>query len=200
MRRLRSQRGFSLLEIVIVLGVATLLVTGIWMIAATAMNNHKKSVLIRDVAMIIQDTRALFSAQPIDVGTFTQTDAINARLFPASWLRSSAGGGQLLVQPFARNFNVHSASMRNSANNIYLWIGDPAPGAGLPQDACVALATGLGTTANFERMGFLMILVFRGAGLDTRFYKADMPITVPEASQACASATDNTVQVIFDPT
>ncbi|HCM83391.1 MAG TPA: prepilin-type N-terminal cleavage/methylation domain-containing protein [Alphaproteobacteria bacterium] len=191
----RCNRGFSLLEIAIVMTIAGLLIAGIWLVAVEAENSSRKSSLNRDVLQIIQNTGAVFANQAAAVGSFTSADAINAGIFPGNWVY-----GSVLHHPFARDRSAAaSAAMVNQGNNILFSVGNATINGGLPGDACTDLAVKLGTAANFQNLGFVQINV--ATPLGTRiFRRGDAPIRPTDAATICSPQGRNRVEVLFDPT
>lgn len=94
LRVMQSQRGVSLLELAIVLGVAGLLIGGIWAAASSANEAHRVNQTIEQIRQIVENIRTRYAtAAQIpqqDFTTMTQTVA-TADVFPAE-TRLNPGG------------------------------------------------------------------------------------------------------------
>lgn len=81
-----SRRGFSLLEMAIVLGIAGLIAGGIWVAASTAYFNYRVGKTMEQVQQIVDNIRDHYSAASVlpsmNYNVFTQNEA-RADVFPA---------------------------------------------------------------------------------------------------------------------
>lgn len=153
--QLRNQRGFTLIEIAIVLTIVGLVIGGIWLAASTVLNNNKKSEMARQVIQIVQNTKNLFANQTgANPATgFTQANARTAGIFPAGMVV-----GNFVRHPFATSTTADSVTVNGTGGNqITLIIGTGAGAVALPQDACIELVTRVATQENFSRYGIASV-------------------------------------------
>ncbi|HRJ12442.1 MAG TPA: type II secretion system protein [Alphaproteobacteria bacterium] len=182
--QLRNQKGFTLIEIAIVLTIVGLVIGGIWLAASTVLNNNKKSELSRQVVQIVQNTKNLFANQTgaSPATGFTTDTARNAGVFPAGMVV-----GNFVRHPFATVLTANSVTLNaNAGNQLTLLLGTAANP--LPRDACIELVTRVATQENFSRYG-----IFSVNGLTAG-------ATVQNLSATCnvADPGNNPVTIIFN--
>lgn len=94
----RVERGFSLIEAAIVLGVVGLVIGGIWVAAASVSAQHRASVLAGDISKIVANTRSLIPLQSYPTtNTGIPIAAILSveNIFPTDY----TGSGNLVTSP-----------------------------------------------------------------------------------------------------
>ena len=152
--QLRNQRGFTLIEIAIVLTIVGLVIGGIWLAASTVLNNNKKSEAARQVIQIVQNTKNLFAnqtgASPAD--GFNRATAVSAGVFPAGMV---VGG--IVRHPFATSTTTDSVNIAGATNTVTLTLGASGATTAFPQDACIELVSRVATLENFQRYGITSI-------------------------------------------
>lgn len=153
--QLRNQRGFTLIEIAIVLTIVGLVIGGIWLAASTVLNNNKKTEATRQIIQIVQNTKNLFANQTgANPATgFNQASAIASGIYPAGMVINNAN----VRHPFATTTNADSVTVAGAGNAVTLTYGNAAVGRQFPQDACVETALRVGTQENFQRYGIVSI-------------------------------------------
>lgn len=101
---MRVRTGFSLIEAAIVLGIAGLVIAGIWLAATSVSDNLKTSSLITGLMAITRNTQLTFSrndAQSLGNNVDITSALINASAFPSDWV-----SGNTVKHPFAGGLNV----------------------------------------------------------------------------------------------
>lgn len=161
-RHRRSQAGITLIELALVLGVAGILVGGIWVAASGAYEAHRVNQTVDQIRQLTENIRGRYNVAATipqqDFTTFTQTVAA-ADLFPAEtrlnpgvdpatcsvgtpcyfvhpWSSTGAGstcGGGTYCVGSVGNLLVTMQNNTNSAFVILL--------RNLPQAACIKLAS-----------------------------------------------------------
>ena len=173
----RRQRGVTLIELALVLGVAGLIIGGIWAAASVAHEARKVNETVDQVRQIVENirTRYLTANQipPQDFTNFTQTVAA-ANVFPAeTWLTPGDPAGCSGATPCYFYHPFESDGTGSTCNGGTYCVGSAAALLGnvqgnansgfvlllrsLPQAVCVKLAShfldvwdGIGVTG----MGF----------------------------------------------
>lgn len=184
--QLRNQKGFTLIEIAIVLTIVGLVIGGIWLAASTVLNNNRKSEATRQIIQIVQNVKNLFANQTgtNPAANFDQDVARDAGVFPAGMVV-----GNFVRQPFATNLGANSVTMTNNgANQITLnyGVGAPPANTSLPRDACIEIATRVATPENFGRYGIVSVNGLTAA-----------TATNAAAIAASCTAADTDVNIIF---
>ncbi len=116
-----SQRAITLVEITIVLGIMGIIIGGLWILTAGAMNNRKKQHLAEQVLTITRNTRDYYAHQDrSNIATTiinnAATDPRAARIFPADMLKTGGSilhsyGGAVTVTPGAVGFTLNLLSL-----------------------------------------------------------------------------------------
>jgi len=184
--QLRNQKGFTLIEIAIVLTIVGLVIGGIWLAAATVLNNNKTAELSRQVIQIVQNTKGLFTNQTgaNPTGGFNQAAAISAGVFPGGMVIN----GTNVRHPFATTLTTSSVTLeRQGANAIDLTVGSTTAGLGLPQSACIDLVSRIATAENFSRYGLTKVGNINANSAQT------MTMTKIQAVCPAATATNQVV-------
>lgn len=208
--KLRNNKGFTLIEIAIVLTIVGLIIGGIWLAASTVFTNNKTQLLSKDMLQVIQNTKTLFAGQGANgtaTGT-TQSTLVAAGVFPPDMV-SSAGtaAAPIIIHPFSSNATTNSfgASAVNSQQLLYV-IGAANPN-GIPPQACVSLLTTLGSLNNMQKLGIVALGAGTGAAIAANAAGAaatdlttggTVAVTAAAASNACTGAgNSNKVSVTF---
>jgi prepilin-type N-terminal cleavage/methylation domain-containing protein len=140
----RRQRGFSLIEIAMVLGIAALLIAGVMIFFTTASNAAKTNDTASEVSAINQTTHDLYAGQQnYTVGDFSATLA-KAGTLPAKWV-----SGATLVTPFGGTVTVTGvAAATGVASTFAVYLPT------LPEPVCNSIATkDFGTGVNLVQIG-----------------------------------------------
>lgn len=153
--QLRNQKGFTLIEIAIVLTIVGLVIGGIWLAASTVLNNNKKSAATSQIIQIVQNTKNLFANQTGSnpAQNFDEDVGREAGIFPAGMVVGTA-----IRHPFSTG-TANSVTMNGATNRITLnyGLGAPPTDTALPRDACIEIATRVATTENFGRYGIVSV-------------------------------------------
>ncbi len=202
--QLRNQKGFTLIEIAIVLTIVGLVIGGIWLAASTVINNNKRQTLNANIVQVVQNVKSLFAGQGSGAVTtgFTQANGVNAGIFPPAMLDAN-GNPPGVVTPFdASNPATGKDSVTiaaSGANGIKLVVG---ANAGLiTTDSCTSLLTTLGSQQNISKLGITSLAGTAGTDLSAG---GTAQVTAAAAASACTTAgsgtVGNSVTVIFSAT
>jgi competence protein ComGC len=129
MKKQHPTRGFNLIEIAIVLGIAGLVIGGIWIAANAVQANIRKSDGSKGLVQIVQNTRNLFANQSPAVDTDIVPELISARAIPADYARTTTA-----TNPWGGAVTV-ALSGPGPANMIDVAF------AAMPREVCIELAT-----------------------------------------------------------
>ncbi len=167
----KSQRGFTFVELAIVLGIVGLIIAGIWVAAASVSRKNKETKAAQQLSEIVQNVRSLYSAQ-VDTTGITTESMIFSGAIPAEMKKSDTEA----INPWGGNVMVEVAT----AQRIYISY------FGVPQASCINLL--MTTTVNPTEIG--MVLSSAGA----------VPVDNARATTACPNATalGNNVRWVFN--
>jgi prepilin-type N-terminal cleavage/methylation domain-containing protein len=136
----RAAKGFTLTEMVVVIGIFGLVLGAIWAAVGQVNENNKTQKSVSQVMQIIQGYRSLYAKNGIDAGSdgkIVNTYGINAKYFPSEMIIGGAahhlwGGGIYVIPSQATNMLL-----------ISYGIAGPGGADALPEDACIRLASAL---------------------------------------------------------
>lgn len=125
-----NKRGFNLVEMAIVLGIAGLVIGGIWIAANAVQANIRKSDGSKGLVQIVQNTRNLFANQSPAVNSNIVSALINARSIPADYISGTASasnpwGGSVIV-------GLSGPGPANTIDVAY---------AAMPKEVCIELSS-----------------------------------------------------------
>lgn len=211
----RRQRGVTIIELALVLGVAGLIVGGIWAAASAASEARKVNETVDQMRQIVENTRTRYlTANQIPqqgFTDFTQTVAA-ANAFPAeTWLTPGDPTGCAVATPcyFYHAFESDGTGstcgggtycLGSNGNLLITLQGNANSGfvlllRALPQAACVKIATsflgvwdGIGITG----MGFNN----GDAGLPSTPFPTNPP-TATQVQASCAAGNANSLYIAF---
>jgi prepilin-type N-terminal cleavage/methylation domain-containing protein len=142
--QLTNQKGFTLIEVAIVLVIVGIVIGGIWVAAATVIGNNKNQTLSSGIIQFVQNIKALYASQPGSTSTsLTVATAIAAGIVPANMT-----DGTNIFDPF--NPGTANITVVGAANTVDMKIGALTT---LPANACATLVTTIGSAANVSKMG-----------------------------------------------
>jgi prepilin-type N-terminal cleavage/methylation domain-containing protein len=199
-RRILGAWGFSLLEMAIVLAIAGLAVSGIWLATSEVQNNNRKTELLRGTVKIITTAKSIFHGQNSALTNYTTADGIAAGIFPADWV-SDVNGTLRVLHPFVRrNLGIvgDPVGLLATSGQLQLILGGRNLAGALPQDACIDLVLKLATAQNFTDMGIIDLSI-RG-GSEMRLTTANLPPDLEAVTNSCANRRNGAViGITFDP-
>lgn len=131
-RRRQDQKGLTLIEAAMVLGVAALVIAGVLVLYSQANTSNKTSEALNQLNIVQQAVRNVYGGSG-DFSTLVVGDLIAAKVLPAKMINAAGTG---LSNAFNGAINIQPST--DAAN---------APGGfeisftGIPADACVTLGT-----------------------------------------------------------
>ncbi len=150
----RGERGFTLTEIAIVLGIVGLILGAIWVAAAAVYNNLRTSKATTELLTITQNVRAMYATSgAVDpaanmifgAGAGAQLTYIQAGVFPADMVTAAATA---VNDPWNGNAAV-VAFTATTANDSFIVAFDA-----VPQQPCINMVTqNTGTGRDPELVG-----------------------------------------------
>jgi len=155
-----NPRGFTLLEITIVLSIVGIIIAGVWFYGAQTLYNAKVEKLQSQIVHIITRSHEVFGNNSVPNNTDLTQGAITANIFPTDALGVPTSGsttsGYIAIEPFAMpNGTVAQYSFRtlgplNGAPTFLLSIPS------VPTDACVKIISYMGAKATVTQLGLLL--------------------------------------------
>ncbi len=183
-KRLLSDRGFSLIELSIVLVVAGLVIAGIWIVMSTVNQNAREARLTSQVTEIMGNGRRVFgraSELPNVSGTGPFTRAsITAGVFPADMVRNDTTA-------------IHA--LGSNAYLAYAFSGTPVLNltlAGIRADNCSKLVTKVVGSANVREQYGINALIIGATSINL---SGDIPVR--DLVNACSSGGTGGFNVTF---
>ena len=182
-------RGFTLTEMAIVLGVIGLILGAIWVAAASVYANLYVSEASTETIMIVQNFKALYGINrngQASNGMDITALAINAGLIPSNMIQT--GNTSYALGPWSNSqVNVYSGSTWN-AITVAFW--------NISQSTCNRLADSIATGSAFPADG----LVWEGVNSTYRTlppFGTDVSLTPSDVATACVSGMNNNVQITY---
>jgi len=175
----RKQRGFTLTEAAIVLGIVGLILGAIWVAAAAVYNNMRVGTTTTQILQTISSIRSLYD-QSNDLTGMTQVNLAAANAVPRDMLANTASG--VLRDVWGTTYNDGVTGLIQAVtSNTEIQVKFTA----VPQDACIALASRI--TGSGRDTGLKSVTM----GTTTKYAATagDFPITPGVAAAACASPT-----------
>ena len=192
--QLHTQKGFTLIEIAIVLTIVGLIIGGIWLAASTVFTNNKARALSADAIQVIQNTKTLFGGQGAQASAtgMTVSLAYTSGIFPADMMAGTAAAPHVITpfntDPTVDGFDIPAAT----ATTLQFQFGKGAQG--LPSNACTQLLTTLGGSQNIQKLGITQLM---GGATDVT-PAAGASLSAATAAASCvAVGNTNTVSVTF---
>jgi prepilin-type N-terminal cleavage/methylation domain-containing protein len=147
-RMARGERGFTLTEIAIVLGIIGLILGAIWAAASAVYSNMKTSQCEQGITQTAQAVRAMFA-------TSNSTNAAGAAIttpgmFPISWNSTHAG---IIGNPWNQNPTVDSSFVYGNGSAFAIEID------GISDSGCATLAAYFNPNASTQNGGSITGLV-----------------------------------------
>ena len=156
--KLKNQRGFTLIEIAIVLTIVGLVIGGIWLAASTVTTNNKSRQAQEQAVQIIQSIKNGFASQTgaAPATGVTTTVAKNAGWFPASSVRGGFTSHAFVSgTPSEDTIKVAAGASSGAGNTILLTFGTTTNK--FPVEACGALASTLSSSSNINSLAIKQV-------------------------------------------
>jgi len=196
--QLHTQKGFTLIEIAIVLTIVGLIIGGIWLAASTVFSNNKTQALQKDVIQVIQNTKTLFAGQGSSAVTtgFTNANAATSGVVPSDMVTPTAG---VLVTPFSTQTAASDVNFSApTATTVGLQL------LNIPSNACTQMLLTLGSLNNIQKLGIVGLSGGAGAqtpaagGLVTGTVGVTTSVTAVNAAGACPAGNADSIAVDFN--
>ncbi|MDE2030031.1 MAG: type II secretion system protein [Alphaproteobacteria bacterium] len=192
-RRTSRERGFTLTEIAIVLGIIGLILGAIWVAAASVYTNQKIGKANTEVMSISQGIRALY-ATTSSTGVADNTDETKAfctaGVFPQDMV------GDCTTPKISNPWSVASNSTTVKTTSISAGAEDAfeITMTNIPQSGCVGLLSAVGGASRDSGLFYL------SAGTTAPVYTvgtgSTLPLTPTTAAGLCGNG-NNTVVAVF---
>ena len=188
-KHIHTNRGFTLTELAIVLGIIGLLISVIWVAAGSVYDNYRTQRAAAQTLTIVQNLKTLYGGGhgTLDPnGTDITAVVIAAGLMPSDMIQ--AGNTSYGLGPWAGSqVNVYSAAVWNGITVAFWDLGETA---------CNRLADAIVTGSLFPADGMVWEEVNSTAATLPPF-GSDAPLTTDNVANACTSGATNSVQVTY---
>lgn len=180
--RNRKLKGFSLLELLLVLGIIAALIVAAFIVYPKVRTSQIVDAESKNIATIRAGLLALYSSTT-NITTVNNTVGINAQIFPDNMLVQSGGTVSDVVNGFKGQVKL-SATNYASYGKVVFNISY----ANVPQDACVKLVTAVAPSMSMVNIG----------GSYAKSDLSNVDWSVANAATACNSAgTSSTIVFSF---
>jgi type II secretory pathway pseudopilin PulG len=176
----RRQKGFSLVEAAIVLGIIGVVIGGIWVAAAAVQTNLREATASQGLLQIVQNVRGLYMGQAATATADITADLVTIQSIPADLLQGTAAR-----TPWSTAITVlldNSSGIVDRFSVAY---------AGIPRGSCAELVAR--NTNISVGMGLVSIVVNGGAATTLTTF----PVAPNTAIAACASASSNSITWLY---
>lgn len=130
------QRGFTLTEIAIVLGIMGLILGAIWVAASSVYTNMRVSTTTRNVISLSQGIRNLYANQGSITDNPTTATLVSTGVIPNDMVVPAAGAnGPSLIDNWGGTVTFSVTAISNPGDSFVIDL------AGIPQAGCVGLLT-----------------------------------------------------------
>jgi prepilin-type N-terminal cleavage/methylation domain-containing protein len=183
--RRNAMKGFTLIEIAIVLGVFSVIMAGIWMVVSVVSENVRNYEANRQLQASVQGIRQIeqrITGYTSSAGTDITTRLDSQGAFPVEMRIAQATGNGNLNHPWA-----------GTGNNVHVYVRATTTFGiaftNVPKKACIQLVTKL---SGGELSGLTELAVG-----GTNHTAANLPLNLVQAAAACTSASANTIEWRF---
>lgn len=146
--RIKKEKGFSLLELLLVLGIIAALIVAAFIVYPKVKSSQSVDAEAKNIATIRSGILALYAAQANITGNVTNSVAINANIFPDNMLVKSGGTVTDVLNSFGGKVTLSTTNWA-SFNKIVVNIKYD----NVPKDICVKLVTAVGPTMEIVAVG-----------------------------------------------
>ena len=175
MNAFKNRKGFSLLELLLVMGIIAALIVGAFVVYPKVRASNNAAIEAKNIAMIQSSARSLYAAKGNYNGLYT-TVLTNADLLPKSMINSKNGfpvnsfGGYITVMAEAINGRVDTGFMISSS--------------GFPPAECIKIISSVASN-------FYMVRVNSSNYVKRAGQKLDME----EAVKQCSAKESNSIEL-----
>lgn len=176
----KKGKGFSLLELLLVLGVIAALIVGAFIVYPKVRNSQSIDAEAKNIATIRSGILALYASQATISGGLNNSIAIQAQIFPDNMLVKNGSAVSKVVNSFGGDVILVTG----------LWYGKTVATLqynNVPTELCTKLITAVGSN---------MFLVTAG-GYWALNENVGVPYSVANVSKACGQITDNNTVINF---
>ncbi|MGE3624620.1 MAG: type 4 pilus major pilin [Bdellovibrionales bacterium] len=179
----RSEVGFTLTEMAIVLGIVGLIIGAIWAAASGVFSSNKVRAAQTQMAFILEAFRGLYSTKGVDANDdITCSVGTTNGFFPQDMIVGTCTQDTVATYPRNPWSGAVQVLAVQATQGISIFYG------GLPRSACIQLATQAPNTSDVQS-----ISLNGGAAITT------FPIAVATANTQCANAGNtNSIQITFN--
>jgi hypothetical protein len=171
----KKRRGFNLIEAAIVLGVVGLVIGGIWVAAASVLDNWKLSETISGTLVLAQNTQRLISisdAVPLGNAFNMSSTLLSMQAYPAGWKNQ--------ISPL--NTSTPVFSYIAGYFDIYFY--------SVPRSLCIKLVTGITSRSGaISNGGVEHVSIWNSTWVGT-LYTTTIPVTLATAKVGCSDITN----------
>lgn len=180
LRKNKKRKGFSLLELLLVMGIIAALIVAAFIVYPKVRNAQAIDAEAKNIATIRSGILALYASQATVSGNLSNSIAIQAKIFPDNMLVKNPSPGNDIVNSFGGRVTLVTSAWYGKTlvtmqyNNV-------------PTELCTKLITAVGSN---------MFLITAG-GYWALNESVGVPYSVANVSKACGQITDNNTVINF---
>lgn len=189
---LENQKGLTLVETVVVLGVFAVIIAAVWVVVAVVYDNVRQYQATQQLQTTVQNVRQLYTriaAFSSPAGTDMTTTFDSQEAFPKEMRLNPGSASGTLNHPWSSHASGTVKAYVVDSSTFGIRFNK------MPKKACINLATKLsgGEVAGLNAVGF-----GTGGSITTTKSGNQLPLTVIGAGLVCTnSSNDNTVEWQF---
>lgn len=178
-----SKKGFSLLELLLVMGIVAAMIVAAFIIYPKVMTQVRVNNEIKNISTIITGIKALYQGQS-DLAGFSTPVLIKSKIAPDNMVQ--AGNNVMLRNSWEGYFSMGLAGV-GVAGGGTVWNAVTINTAGIPSADCLRLVNELYRQYNVN-LTYLLVN-------STYLYASGVPYTIDNAATACGKSESGTVQL-----
>ncbi len=146
--KVKKEKGFSLLELLLVMGIIAALIVAAFIVYPKVRDSQAVDVEAKNIATIRSGLLALYASQATIAGNINNTIAIRANIFPENMLQKSGNTVTGVVNSFGGKVTLSATNWVSFGKVVANVQYD-----NVPKDVCVKLVSAVGPTMEIIAVG-----------------------------------------------